>query len=45
MNFTCSRMEEATLVEDIEAIDPDAGVTFSDVTSLHGPAYESLSTH
>ncbi len=46
VNFTCSRMEEATLVEDIEALDPDASVTFSDVTSLHGPVYEALTnTH
>lgn len=41
VNFTCSRMEEATLTEDIEAIDPMANVTFSDVTNLHGPLFES----
>ncbi|UMG94761.1 YitT family protein [Nocardioides sp. TF02-7] len=44
VNFTCSRMEEATLVEDIEAVDPDANVTFSDITTLHGPMFESLAT-
>jgi len=42
VTFTCSRMEEATLVEDIEALDPEANVTFSDITNLHGPMFESM---
>lgn len=42
VNFTCTRMEEATLVEDIEALDPHANITFSDITNLHGPMFESL---
>lgn len=42
VNFTCTRMEEATLVEDIEAVDPQANITFSDITNLHGPMFESL---
>jgi uncharacterized membrane-anchored protein YitT (DUF2179 family) len=42
VTFACSRMEEATLVEDIEEIDPEANVTFSEITNLHGPMYESM---
>ena len=42
VTFVCSRMEEATLVEDIEAIDPHANVSFSDITNHHGPIYESM---
>ena len=42
VTFACSRMEEATLVEDIAEIDPAANVTFSEITNLHGPMYESF---
>lgn len=42
LTFTCSRMEEATLLEHIESIDPRANVTFSDITNLHGPMYEDF---
>ena len=42
VNFTCSRMEEATLLEYIESIDPEANVTFSEITNLHGPMYENF---
>lgn len=45
VNFTCSRMEEATLVEDIQAVDPQANVTFSEVTNLHGPMFESMTNN
>ena len=31
-----------TGVEDIEAIDPHANVSFSDITNHHGPIYESM---
>jgi len=44
VNFTCTRMEEATLVEFIESVDPEAGVTFSEITNLHGPMFESLTS-
>ena len=44
MNFTCFRMEEVSLVEDITAVDPDAHVTFSDITNLHGPMYEAMAS-
>jgi uncharacterized membrane-anchored protein YitT (DUF2179 family) len=42
VNFTCFRMEEVALAEDITAVDPDAHVTFSDITNLHGPMYEAI---
>lgn len=42
LTFAITRMEEATLVEDIEQIDPLANITFVDVANLHGPMYESL---
>lgn len=42
IQFTCSRMEEATLVEDIETIDPYANISFSEIANLHGPMFESL---
>lgn len=45
INFTCSRMEEAPLVADIEAIDPYASISFSDITNLRGPMFESMTDH
>ena len=42
MNFTCFRMEEVALVEDITSVDPDAHVTFSDITKLNGPTYGAI---
>ena len=36
VNFTCFRMEEVSLVEDITAVDPDAHVTLSDITNQPG---------
>jgi uncharacterized membrane-anchored protein YitT (DUF2179 family) len=42
INFPCSRMEEATLVEDIEAIDPWANISFTDIGNHHGPMFESI---
>ncbi|WP_340540921.1 YitT family protein [Nocardioides sp. GXZ039] len=42
ITFTCSRLEEATLVEDIEALDPAANVTFTEISNLHGPLLESM---
>lgn len=44
IHFTSSRMEEATIIEAIEEIDPHANVSFSHVTNLHGPRYESIGT-
>jgi uncharacterized membrane-anchored protein YitT (DUF2179 family) len=45
INFTCSRMEEATLVEDIEAIDQYANISFTDITNVRGPMFESNTNH
>lgn len=42
ITFSCSRMEEATLVEDIERIDPWANISFSDIANHHGPMFESI---
>lgn len=42
IHLTVSRMEEATIIESIEEIDPTANVSFSHVTNLHGPLYESI---
>jgi uncharacterized membrane-anchored protein YitT (DUF2179 family) len=45
LTFTVSRMEEATIVEDIEEVDPEANITFSEISNLHGPLMESMSEH
>ena len=45
LNFAITLLEEAAVVEEIRAVDPDAHITFSDVATLEGPMYESLSTH
>lgn len=45
INFTCSRMEEATLVEDIEAIDQYANISFTDISNLRGPMFETMTNN
>jgi len=42
LTFATTRMEEATLVEEIEEIDPEANIAFSDIANHHGPMYESM---
>ena len=42
ITFSCTRMEEATIVEDIEAIDPWANVSFSEIANHHGPMFERV---
>ena len=42
LTFATTRLEEASLVEEIEGIDPEANITFSDIANHHGPMYESM---
>lgn len=42
VNFTCSLLEEGDLVEFIAELDPDANVSSSDISNLHGPLFEGL---
>jgi uncharacterized membrane-anchored protein YitT (DUF2179 family) len=42
LTFATTRLEEASLVEEIEAVDPEANITFSDIANHHGPMYESM---
>jgi uncharacterized membrane-anchored protein YitT (DUF2179 family) len=42
VSVTCSRLEEAALVEEIKQLDRKASVTFAEITNLHGPIVEAL---
>lgn len=42
IEFALSRIEEATITEDILQIDEDATVVFSEISTLHGTMYDDL---
>jgi uncharacterized membrane-anchored protein YitT (DUF2179 family) len=42
LSFATTRLEEVSIAEEIEAVDPEANITFSDIANLHGPMYESM---
>ncbi|WP_110180789.1 YitT family protein [Nocardioides solisilvae] len=42
LTFATTRLEEVAIVEEIEAVDPAANITFSDIANLHGPMAESM---
>lgn len=45
LTFIVGAMEEATLAEDISEVDPNAGISYSNVASLHGPLLDTLNKH
>lgn len=45
LSFATTRLEEAAIVEEIEAVDPAANITFSDIANLHGPMAESMTNN
>ncbi|WP_114423569.1 YitT family protein [Nocardioides houyundeii] len=42
LSFATTRLEEVAIAEEIEEVDPEANITFSDIANLHGPMYESM---
>lgn len=42
LTFATTRLEEASIVEEIEEVDPVANITFADIANLHGPMYDSM---